>query len=128
MTDVEDRYELAPTQEGMLFHSLGEGASGVDIEQIVCSLHEDLDVGTFARAWQRVVERHPILRSSFRWAGLVRPLQEVQRRVALGLEQLDWRAVPIARRAADLTELLSADRRRGFDLTQAPLMLLTLVR
>ncbi len=128
MDVIEDSYELSPTQLGMLFHSLDAGSSGVDIEQIVGSLHEDLDVSILMAAWQRVTQRHPILRTSFRWEGLPQPRQEVRRSVALAIEQLDWRGLPEAEREHELASLLRAERSRGFDLRQAPLMRLTLAR
>jgi hypothetical protein len=31
----------------------------------------------FVRTWQRVVERHPVLRSRLRWEGVTEPVQDV---------------------------------------------------
>src|SRR5262245_15597571 len=75
--EIENSYQLSPMQQGMLFHSLYTQQSGGYIEQIICALHESLDVSAFKRAWQRVAERHPVLRTSLRWEGLNAPLQEV---------------------------------------------------
>src|SRR5258706_9055965 len=64
-----DSYPLAPLQQGMLFHSLSAPASGVDVEQIFCTLREPFDAAAFERAWRRMIERHAILRTSFHWHG-----------------------------------------------------------
>jgi NRPS condensation-like uncharacterized protein len=64
-------------QQGMLFHSLYAQQSGVDIEQMIFALHENLNVSAFKQAWQRAVERHPVLRTSFHWEGDNEPLQYV---------------------------------------------------
>src|SRR5205823_6363083 len=66
---IEDLYPLAPMQQGMLFHSLYEPAAGVYIEQVSCLLQGALDVAAFAHAWQQVLDRHPVLRTSFHWEG-----------------------------------------------------------
>ena len=62
-----DSYPLSPMQSGMLFHYLSDRNSGVDIEQLVCVLHEELDVQAYREAWQLVVALHPTLRTSFDW-------------------------------------------------------------
>jgi hypothetical protein len=38
--ELESFYPLSPMQQGMLFHTLYARGSGVDIEQIVCTLNE----------------------------------------------------------------------------------------
>jgi surfactin family lipopeptide synthetase C len=123
---IEDSYPLSPMQQGMLFHSLYAPKSGVDIEQIVCTLRENLNVLAFEQTWQRVIERHPVLRTSFRWQGLEQPLQEVHRYIKCPLEQQDWRSLSRQEQEARLSAYLRADRRRGFELTEAPLMRLAL--
>ena len=128
MTSVIDTYELSPMQAGMLFHAVSGGDPGVDIEQVVATLHEPLDEAHFLRAWQRVAERHPILRSRFRWEGVAEPVQDVIDRVQIPVERFDWRALAEAERRERFQALLDHDRARGFDLGQAPLMRLALVR
>lgn len=123
---IEDSYPLSPMQQGMLFHSLYAPGSGVDIEQIVCTLNENLNVSAFEQAWQRVIERYPALRTSFRWEGLDQPIQEVHQHIRCPLEQQDWHNLSKRGQEAQLDAYLRTDRRRGFDLSKAPLMRLTL--
>src|SRR5215208_2746775 len=127
-TILGSTYLLSPMQQGMLFHNLYAPQSGVFIQQLVATLHEEMDVAAFGRAWQRVVDRHPILRSSFRWEGLLEPVQDAHPRVALPIEQQDWRALSRAEQEYRLEIYLRADRRRGFDLDEAPLMRLSIFR
>ena len=63
MDDVVDGYELSPMQHGMLFHALSAAGLGVDIEQIIVTLGEALDVAAFEQAFGKVMRRHPILRT-----------------------------------------------------------------
>jgi hypothetical protein len=115
-------------QQGMLFHDLAAPHSGVNIEQMLCSLHEELNVPVFRRAWEQVMRRHAVLRTSFHWQGLKEPVQEVHAQVELPLAEEDWRGLPEAEQARRLRQFLDEDRRRGFELDHAPLMRLTLFR
>ena len=128
MKNVADFYPLSPMQAGMLFHSLYAPDSGVYVEQVSCTLRGDLDVTAFERAWQRVVDRHPVLRTAFRGEGLKEPVQVVRRQVKLPLAQQDWRGLSPSEQECELRDFLAQDRRTGFDLAQAPLMRLALMR
>src|SRR5262249_13414271 len=89
---VEDLYPLSPIQHGMLFHALwgGERASQVRVTQ---RLEGALDAALFRRAWAEAVARHPILRTSFVWEGLARPLQRVEQSAEVPWTMDDWRAL-----------------------------------
>jgi amino acid adenylation domain-containing protein/non-ribosomal peptide synthase protein (TIGR01720 family) len=125
--DVEDLYPLSPMQQGMLFHSLSAPRSGHYVEQVSCRIG-GIDAAAFRRAWQAVVDRHPILRTSFVWQGLPEPLQVVRRQVPLCWEDQDWSGLPDSDQRERLEELLRADRARGFALDAAPLLRLALLR
>jgi len=128
---VEDLYPLSPMQEGILFHSRYSPAgtsTGVYFEQLTADFAGPLDVPAFAAAWQRVVERHPALRTAFLWQGIERPLQLVRRATELPWTIEDWRGLPAADREPRWQGFLAADRARGFDLGRPPLMRLLLVR
>ncbi|HSF42699.1 MAG TPA: non-ribosomal peptide synthase/polyketide synthase [Thermoanaerobaculia bacterium] len=125
---VEDLYPLSPLQEGFLFHSLYQPGSGVYVEQVLSRLTGELDVEALEGAWRRVVQAHPILRTSIRWRDLERPLQVVHGEVVVEVRREDWRDLPPERQETLLESLLAEDRERGFDLTRAPLMRWVLVR
>ena len=50
--------------------------------------------GPSGAAWQRIVERHGVLRTSFVWQQLQRPQQIVWQRVELPWQEHDWRGLP----------------------------------
>src|SRR6266516_3752451 len=91
--NVEALFELSPMQQGMLFHSLYALQSGIYVEQIMCRLTGLLDVPAFERAWEMVVAQHQILRTSFFWTDLERPMQVVHREAPLPFIQHDWRGI-----------------------------------
>ncbi|WP_447009228.1 non-ribosomal peptide synthase/polyketide synthase [Saccharothrix hoggarensis] len=108
--DVEDVYPLTPLQAGMLFHSLVDDGTAY-VNQVRVRLSGVDDPARLAAAWQRVVDRTPVLRSSVVWEGLDEPVQVVRRGVT----------VPVT--YADVTdELVAADAAAGIDLTTAPLL------
>jgi amino acid adenylation domain-containing protein len=126
--ELEDAYVISPLQEGMLFHSLYAPGSQMYVRQIVYTVRESLNVPAFRRAWERVVERHPILRASLRWQDVEEPVQEVHRRIDLPLEERDWRVLSPDEQSRQLESFSLSDRRQSFDLTKAPLLRLTLIR
>lgn len=125
---VVDRYRLTPLQEGMLFHSLCEPDSGVYIEQMIIRLRGAVDCPTLAAAWQWLIDRHAALRTRLAWQGQDAPHQEVLEAVPLLLVSEDWRHLTAIEQATQLEAFLEADRRRGFDLTVAPLLRVHLVQ
>ncbi|BAZ20915.1 amino acid adenylation domain-containing protein [Kalymmatonema gypsitolerans NIES-4073] len=126
--NIEDIYELSPLQQGMLFHTLVVPHSGVYFEQFCYALQTQLDVPAFKKAWQRVLDRHPILRTSFYWENLDKPYQVVYRQVDLPWEFQDWRQLSLQEREKQLEVFLAGDRKRGFVLSEVPLIRLALIQ
>jgi amino acid adenylation domain-containing protein len=125
-TTVEDSYPLSPMQEEMLLASLSAPHSGVDVEQLIGTFSEDLNPHAFCQAWERVLQRHAILRTGFRLKESG-PRQEVHRHVDLQFEVKDWRSLPKREQDRRLETHLKAERRRGFELSAPPLMRLALL-
>jgi amino acid adenylation domain-containing protein/non-ribosomal peptide synthase protein (TIGR01720 family) len=126
--NIEDLYELSPMQQGMLFHSLAAPESGVYVEYMSCTVQGKLNIPAFKRAWQQVMDRHPVWRTSFYWEGFDKPLQVVNQYVNLPWEQFDWRVLPPVEQQKQLEAFLHAERKRGFELSEAPLMRLVLIQ
>jgi amino acid adenylation domain-containing protein/non-ribosomal peptide synthase protein (TIGR01720 family) len=127
LDNVADIYELSPLQEGMLFHTLLTPGSGMYFEQAGIPLYGPLDVPSFERAWQKVLDRHSILRTSFHWENLDKPLQVVHRDARLPVQYLDWSGHSAVGQEQGLEAFLKADRERGFELSRAPLLRLTVI-
>src|ERR1041384_4133965 len=115
---IEDEYDLSPLQLGMLIHS-SDGAQGAYIQQLVCSLREDLNVAALEKAWHEVVRRHPVFRTSFHIVASA-PFQRVHSHVNLAITKEDWGAMPQPEQELSLAKYLTNDQQRGFELTEAP--------
>jgi amino acid adenylation domain-containing protein/non-ribosomal peptide synthase protein (TIGR01720 family) len=127
--DIEQLYPLTPMQQGLLFHSeladtqSADHARDLYINQVALDI-DHLPLARFKSAWAGAVQRHPILRASFlRLAGSQTPVQLIRRDAALVVRELDLRAGQQA-----LNEVLAAERETPFQLHEAPLMRVLLVR
>jgi len=125
---IETSCPLSPMQQGILFHDVSAPQSRLYVEQAVCALHEALNVAAFRSAWLRVVERHSILRTSFRWQALDSPLQDVHRQATIPWDEEDWRSYSAPEQEARWEAYLEADRKKAIALDHAPLMRLALFR
>ncbi|MEV6875263.1 amino acid adenylation domain-containing protein [Amycolatopsis sp. NPDC051128] len=125
--DVEDIYPLTPLQAGMLFHSLLDPEADAYIDQARMLLDGVHDPAAFARAWQQVADRTPVLRTRLVWDGVEEPLQVVRRRAVVPIVRHDWRGLSEAEQAAQLDRLSAEDAAAGMDLATAPLMRLGIV-
>ncbi|MFO0777382.1 MAG: amino acid adenylation domain-containing protein [Nitrospira sp.] len=126
--DIESIHYLSPLQEGLLFHAVSDGAADPYFTQTGFVIDGELELGPFEQAWQKVVERHPILRTGFVWEGVKQPMQVARHGVLVPLQLLDWRAYGSRQRDEALAEFLRDDRRKPFDLLTPPMMRLTLIR
>ncbi len=120
--NVVDFYPMTPMQQGMWFHSLLSPESGVYFEQLSCTISGKLDLEAFERAWTAVIQRHPILRTAFIGESLKEPVQVVHRDVVMLFERHDWRQYSQEQQEQQLRAYMEADRRRGFKLSEPPLM------
>ena len=117
---IEDIYPLTALQQGMLFHTRLDGGeywaqNGLLLEGVV-------DLGALRGAWEVVVARHAVLRSTVVWEGVAVPLAVVSRRVVLPWRVVDLSGLDEAGRAAGVAGYLEEDRVRGADFS-APTLL-----
>jgi hypothetical protein len=125
---IEASYPLTPMQAGMLFHHLYVPTLDAYFGQAHWPIIGPLEISTFHTAWQEVVQRHTILRTSFDWSGPSGPVQRVHRDATVPLESLDWRTLSPHEKSRHLATFLANDRDRGFDLAVPPLLRITVIR
>ena len=120
VANVQDIYSLAPLQEGILFHHLmgGEGDPYLLATLLSFDTRERLD--GYLKAMQSVINRNDILRTAVMWEGLSQPVQVVQHRAPLPIQEIELDPAD-----GDVGEQLYArfdPRRCRLDLRQAPLL------
>ncbi|MDX3767882.1 MULTISPECIES: amino acid adenylation domain-containing protein [unclassified Streptomyces] len=121
--------ELTPIQQGLLFQCLQ--ADGAYVDRLIVDLAGEINVHAFRRAWQEIVDRHAVLRTSFHWQDSGEPYQTVLPRVNLPfdvVEQNDLTAGTTASQEDSTDYLFGEEHLRTFDYASAPLVNATLVR
>ncbi|MEO1622950.1 MAG: condensation domain-containing protein, partial [Cyanobacteria bacterium J06632_3] len=139
--NIESIYPLTSLQQAFLWHSLQTSVQA-GLLHVRCTLVGQLDEHCFRQAWDTVIAAHPALRTSVHWEGVKQPLQVVARQVQLPWTVQDWREkesvdAHLDNRLEDrLEDFLQKDRDgkalpeedRSFDLTQAPISRISLIR
>ncbi|MGH8755349.1 MAG: condensation domain-containing protein, partial [Burkholderiales bacterium] len=127
---IDDIYPLTPMQAGMVFHTVADTASGAYHDQVCLRLSGVSDPHALGVAWQRVVDRTPVLRSSMVWdaTGVTEPLQIVHRHVTVPVTHQDWRGLAEGEITHRQHQLVATDRAAGMDLGVAPLLRVTIAR
>ncbi|MEM7581678.1 MAG: condensation domain-containing protein [Cyanobacteria bacterium P01_A01_bin.80] len=126
--DIQDIYSLSTIQHGILFHCLHAPEMGLYHMQDVYTFHGNLNVSAFKHAWQQLSTLHTVLRTSFYWEELDKPLQVVHEKVEVPIEYQDWRGITPSVQQEHLKSFLKTDRLQGFDFSQAPLIRVALIQ
>jgi amino acid adenylation domain-containing protein/non-ribosomal peptide synthase protein (TIGR01720 family) len=126
--NLESVYPLSPMQEGMLFHALYSPESEVYMTQINLDFVGQLNSSAFNKAWQSVIDKYTILRTSFVSGSVSKPLQRVHKFVKCNVELFDFIEFEEKEIQTRLDTLSENDRTNGFDLTKAPLSKFKLIK
>ncbi|SCF07686.1 amino acid adenylation domain-containing protein [Micromonospora haikouensis] len=119
---VEDAFPLNLLQEGMIFHRDFAEKSAVYHAIASIRLQAPYDHDAMRAAIDQLVARHPMLRTSFDMSGFSRPLQLVHTDFASPLSMEDLRALPPPQRAERVDAWIAAEKARGFELHEYPLI------
>ncbi|GAA3670614.1 hypothetical protein GCM10022267_66800 [Lentzea roselyniae] len=126
---VEDVYPLTSVQRGILFHSLTGHGSDVYLSRFGMVLDDVEDPAALAQAWQRVVDRTPVLRTEIVWQDVPEPLQVVRAPgLRVPMEHHDLRGLRPDEQRAKVESLWDEHSARELDLGTAPLMWLAFLR
>lgn len=117
---------LTSLQQGMVFHAMGQAATGVDIEHVTFELDEHLDTGRLVEAWQHVSSQNETLHAAIDVSDGAAGLR-LAPNVRLPVAEHRWGAFDQQERERRWADLVASDRVRGFDLSAAPLQRLHLV-
>jgi hypothetical protein len=119
VSDIQDVYRLTPMQQGLLVRGITAptSARGYVVQWRGTLRHaNDIDSQALELAYQRVLERHTMLRTCLVWEGLDEPVQVVRAQVRSSIAWLDWRDIASDEQQRRLADWLREDAEQGFDL------------
>jgi microcystin synthetase protein McyA len=125
---IEDAFPLTMVQSGMLSHmELQQGADDATVPPAYHNvnswyLEAKLDLELFERAVQQVVDRHPMLRTSFDLTTYSEPLQLVHRHARLPIVVEDLRHLGLPAQEEVLAEFILRENQSLMDLSRPPLL------
>jgi len=125
---IEDAYPLSMLQAGMLYHM--QLLPDRPAYHNVCSyqIRAAFDAAVFEEAVNRVVARHPALRTSFDLARYSEPLQLVQREARMQIPVSDLRHLSSKDQDEFLNEFVESQWKTLFDLSNPPLIRISIHR
>ncbi|KAG0004033.1 hypothetical protein BGZ79_010489, partial [Entomortierella chlamydospora] len=120
MANIQDIYGLSPLQDGVLFHHLmvTKGDTYLLLHCTAFDTRELLD--RYLASFQKVVDRHDIMRTAVMYEGLTSPAQVVLRKATFSITELslDIANGPIF----DQVKKLYDPRQHRISLSEAPLI------
>lgn len=121
-------YPLPPSQQGMLYHHVLAPRSGAYVPQMAIALRGPLQPQILRQAWQHLVARHGVLRTIFARLETAKPLQIILKQAPLPWQEFNWQSQTPAQQDQAWQSLCREQWLTPFELNQAPLMRLVLVR
>jgi amino acid adenylation domain-containing protein/non-ribosomal peptide synthase protein (TIGR01720 family) len=126
--DLIDVLPLSPLQQGLLFHSLYDGAAGIYTVQTLLELTGNLQPHRLRRAIEVMLDRYPNLRVSVYHEGLEQPVQVIPSAVDLPWHEADLSMEDSGSQDMRYAELVSVEKAKGFKFSSGPLLRFVLVR
>ncbi|MCK4258635.1 MAG: hypothetical protein KAX49_06640 [Halanaerobiales bacterium] len=115
-------------QEGILYQYLKDRESDQYFQQFSLNLSGKMNIPSFKKAWQLVLESNEMLRTVYAWRKLKKPVQIILKESPLVLKEYDFSEEVAVLVGEKLNELKAGDRREKFDLEVGPLFRIILCK
>nr|ALT22105.1 nonribosomal peptide synthetase [Anabaena sp. XPORK13A] len=117
--NLTDKIPLAEAQKQLWFlDKLGENSALAYIDSLCAELRGKLDIDVIQKSLQTVVDRHEALRTRIDAEG---EFQEILPSVTVNIEVIDFSNVSASEQTSQVKEWIEQQFQKRFDLTQAPL-------
>ncbi len=125
---IEDAYPLSHLQAGMYFHSVYGEETAVYHDIFGLHIRGPFNKEALQLAAKEIVERHPVLRTSFDFDRFSEPLQLVHKQVPINVQVEDLRTLSPSEQETAMAVWSEHERRSRFDIAQPPLFRLQIHR
>ena len=119
-----EQYPLSPTQRNMAVSSLLHIRSGVYVQQALVDVAGKMDISFLRQAWEELTSRHQMLRTSIHLDSDGGPVLRVWPSCEVDFRERVLRAEG----ETEFEQILARDRVEEFDLAEAPLARLCVIR
>lgn len=120
--DVEDAYPMIQLQTGMFYYNEADPISAVYHDVFSFGIQSKFDREKLEQAIHQLVERHPVLRTSFHIAEFSEPMQLVHRKVDVPFTIEDLRSLDASAQEKKLIDWIEVEKRNPFNRNVAPLI------
>ena len=119
--NIEDILALTPMQEGMLFHYLHDPKTDHYFEQLSLEISGEIQKELFEKAWEVVIQTNEVLRTTFQWENLEKPVQIILKEYKLQPKYHGLSGKDVGQKSHRLEEIKVNDRKEKFDLREVAL-------
>jgi fengycin family lipopeptide synthetase D len=118
--NIENIAALTPLQEGMLFHYLKNPKNDDYFEQLSLDISGEIDMKSFEKAWNLVLETNEMLRTVFRWEKMKNPVQMALKTHRFKPRYYDLSGAAPGEKRKIIEKIKIKDRKKKFDLKEVP--------
>ncbi|WP_186327815.1 non-ribosomal peptide synthetase [Paenibacillus xylanexedens] len=121
-SNVEDVYPMSDIQQGMVFHYMKNEGLGVYHDQFIYQIHEHrIQALNLQTVMNELIIRHPILRTGFNISDFPVPVQYSCERIHFDIQEVILDSRDSESIEQEIRNYMELDRKRPFDIQQAPL-------
>lgn len=125
--EIQTVYPLTPIQTGLLFHAIENLKSYAYFIQTYWHSARKYNNKAMLEAWNLLISNHELLRATYLWDGIDKPIQIIHKQAKITIIEKDWTTCLPEEQERKFNEYLMQDREIGIDLQKAPLMRLTII-
>ncbi|MCO7224350.1 non-ribosomal peptide synthetase [Pleionea sp. CnH1-48] len=128
---IEAIFPATSLQQGFVYHHLSQPQDDAYRVQLLLDYHHSLDIPLYQKAWRMASKSFPILRTAFDWDGEGDILQVVSQAPSIDeshFDYLDLSSFSQTEQEERIQQLLSTDRKQGFDLSQPGLLRFVIIK
>lgn len=120
--NIEDVYPMSAIEKGMVFESVVKEGVGVYHDQVFLKKHfKDFNAQRFEHALKLVVQKHPILRTSFNIVNFETEVQIVHKNVDVEIKFENISNLSVQQQEARIERYLQSELKHPFNTSEAPL-------
>ncbi|NIM12786.1 MAG: amino acid adenylation domain-containing protein [Candidatus Aminicenantes bacterium] len=116
--EIEKIYPLSPMQENLLFSYLMDKESDAYFEQSILPISGKIDVDILEESFNRLIQRHEVLRSVFVYERIKKPRQVIKKNVSLKIDFKDLSHMEKQKGRLYYKAFLGEDKKKRFNLSR----------